>query len=273
MEQDVIKVSYKLIALDLDGTLLNEKNEYTSTSRNIIKKLTKTGIKVVIATGRMLVSALPFVNNLELEGPVITYNGAYIKDVKQDQVLYHKPIDYEVALQIIKDCQQLDLHLNLYQNDRLYVEENNDFSRGYEISNGVEAEEVGPLHNFIEKPPTKLLIIEEERERHQYYLKYFQEKYGEQLEIAESESHYIQFMNQGVSKGQALSYLSDYFSIPRTEIMAVGDSSNDLSMLSWAGLGVAMGNASEQAKQESDKIAPSRGEDGVTQVIKEFFDI
>lgn len=264
-------MKYKLLAIDLDGTLLNEKKELSESSIEIIKEIQKQDIKVVIATGRMLISALPYVKKLEAEGPVITYNGAYVKDVIQDKVLFHKPVIEELAFQIIRECKENDLHLNLYHDDKLYVEEDNELSRGYERSSGVKARKVESFAQFKGQSPTKLLIIEDDRKRQQYFLQYFQDKYSDKMEVAESQSNYIEFMTKGVSKGKALKNIAENFTIKQKEVIAVGDSWNDLSMLSWAGLGVAMGNASRQIKERSDLVVSSRANDGVTEIIKKIF--
>ncbi|MFW6007126.1 MAG: Cof-type HAD-IIB family hydrolase [Halanaerobiales bacterium] len=264
-------MNYKLLALDLDGTLLNEKSKLTQTSIEIINKIKQQGVKVIIATGRMLISALPYVKKLNLKGPVITYNGAYVKDISTEKVLYHKPVCEKLAVEIIRECKDKDLHLNFYLDDKLYVEEDNYLSRGYERSSGVTAHKVSSFEKFRGKDPTKLLIIEEDREKHQYLLKYFIDKYSKSLEIAESKSNYIEFMAKGVSKGKALKYITEKYSLKPKEVIAIGDSWNDLSMLSWAGVGIAMGNASDDIKKQADMVALSRKQDGVTRILTKIF--
>lgn len=266
-------MKYKLVVLDLDGTLLDDSNTISERTAADIAYICEQGIKVIIATGRMLISAMPYVQQLNLSGPVITYNGAYIKDIEQDQVIYHKPVALNVALSITEDCKREDLHLNYYEDDRLYVEEKNELSRAYELSSGVEAEEVGSLSQFAAKDPTKLLVIENDRERHQHYLKYFQNKYEGQLEITESKKHYIEFTASNVSKGNSLKFLTQKLGYKQEEVIAVGDGGNDLHMIQWAGLGVAMADAAPGVKAAADMIAPVSEEEGVAVILEKIFDI
>ena len=266
-------MNYRLIAIDLDGTLLNNENIISKNAKKKIAKLNKLGVKIIIATGRMFVSALPYVKELKLKNPVITYNGALIKNVSNKEIIYHKPVPQSEAKKIIKECNKENLHLNLYQDDTLYVDNNSQESRGYEQSSGVKAHEVGPLLKFIDRSPTKLLIIEENREKHQYYLNYFQEKFSDKLEISESKKNYIEFMSKGVSKGNSLKFLTEKYDIKQKEVIAIGDNWNDLPMLKWAGLGIAMENAPDELKQKVDKIAPARKNEGVGHILSEVFNI
>ena len=219
----------------------------------------------------MLISALPYVEQLHLSGPVITYNGAYVKDILQDKVVYHKPVSLDLALSIIKDCKQEDLHLNYYEDDQLFVEEKNSLSRAYEISSGVDAREVGSLSQFASKDPTKLLVIENNRERHQYYLNHFRNKYSNQLEITESKKHYIEFTSRNVCKGNSLEFVARKLGYKQNEIIAVGDGGNDLHMIQWAGLGVAMANAAPEVKNAADMITSSNTEEGVAEIEEKIF--
>ncbi len=268
-------LNYKLIAIDLDGTLLTGDNSISEQTKKIISKLKERGVKIVIATGRMFVSALPYVRELELNNPVITYNGALIKTLdngKNDgKTLYHQPLPEKLAEEIIKECNKKELHLNLYLDDTLYVENNNKESRGYERSSGVKAYKVDSFLDFMNKPPTKLLAIDNNRESQQKHQKHFQKNYGSKLEISESKSNYIEFMAKGVSKGKALKYLADKWKFSSEEVIAIGDNWNDFPMLKWAGLGIAMDSAPESLKNRVDRIAPDNEEEGVAVVLKDIF--
>ncbi|QTL97030.1 Cof-type HAD-IIB family hydrolase [Iocasia frigidifontis] len=266
-------MAYKLLVLDLDDTLLDSEQRLPEQNVISIKKLSKLGVRVVIATGRMFISALPYVKELELKGPVITYNGAFVKDVTLDKVIYHQPMDHKIALRIIKDMEEEGLHINLYQDDQLYVAEENDRSKYYERTAGVKVETVGKISDFIAKPPTKVLIVEKDQTKKEKALRYFREKYGEYIEITESKDYYIEFMARGVSKGKAVERLAGQLGIERSEVIAVGDNWNDLEMIEWAGLGVAMENAPAAVKEKADCITLPHYQAGVSHLIKEIFAI
>ncbi len=263
-------MKYKLLALDLDGTLLDSNNLIHSDTLKLIRGAKNKGLYIVIATGRIYKSALTYVNKLNLQGPVISYNGAYVRDSQDKKTIYHKPVNLKLAQKVIADCQQKNLHLNIYIGDQLYVEKKNKLSHNYEINSGVKAEEKGPLDKFIEKPPTKMLAIEENQKRHKKLLNYFKEKYNDQLSITISKSHFIEFIAHGVSKATALKKVIDILDIKQEEVIAVGDSWNDYSMIKWAGTGVAVISADQQIKKEADLIAPLPENNGIGYIIQKY---
>lgn len=261
---------YRLLALDLDGTILDENRQVTPGNISAIKKACKRGVRVIIATGRMYVSALPFVEKFELEGPVITYNGALVKDSREDKILVHRPIDIQLAHRVITDTQKRGLHLNVYIDDQLYVKEDNRFSRGYEEYTGVEAKAVGPLLDFVDRPPTKMLLIEEDRKIFLDLLSFYQEKFAGRLNVMESKEHYLEFCVPEANKGKALEYTASRLNIPRSQVLAAGDSGNDLAMIKWAKTGVAVETAASEIKKEADNIAPPPQEDGIAYIVNEL---
>ncbi|HLV09049.1 MAG TPA: Cof-type HAD-IIB family hydrolase [Halanaerobiales bacterium] len=265
-------MDYKLLVMDLDGTIVGENNSVSEETIKTIARLKKMGLQVIVATGRMLCSALPIINKLGLTGPMITYNGAYIKDTYHNTVLYHKTIDLELAREILEEAEEKDLHINLYIDDRLYVAREDELSRLYEKTSGIRAHAVGSLSSFMSKAPTKLLIITRDIERHDYFLRYFQEKYQDLLEITMSKYEFIEFMPAGTSKALALKVVSSNLGIGLSEVVAIGDSWNDLSMIKEAGLGIVMGTAPEGVKKEADMIAPSYDEEGVSVILKNIFE-
>ncbi len=266
-------MKYKLVALDLDDTLLNKEHELTSRTISVIKRIQNMGVNVILATGRMLVSAIPFVEKLGLKGPVITYNGAYVKDITTDELIYHNPIKVELAREVIKTAESNSLHLNLYQDDQLFVVRRNKEVRRYERVVGIKAREVGSLIDFIKKKPVKIIITEHDRERHQHYLNVFQEKFTPRLTITQSKDYFIEIMSGGISKGRALEVVAERLKIGNDEVVAIGDSWNDLEMITWAGLGIAMEDAAVEIKKKADLIAPSHNDDGVARILTKIFDL
>ncbi|MFW6308692.1 MAG: Cof-type HAD-IIB family hydrolase [bacterium] len=261
---------HKLLALDLDGTLLDEKNNITEKNLLALKKAQQAGVEVVIATGRMLVSARPFFEKLVLSGPIITYNGALVKDIKLDEIISHQPVNLEITREIIKDTQTKGLHLNLYLDDQLYVAEHNHQSRGYEKSTGVTAKAVGSLLEFVDKPPTKLLVIEENREKFLRLLEEYRSRYKGKLMITESKKHYLEFCDLEATKGKALHQVARKLNIPQQRVIAVGDSNNDLPMIRWAGTGIAVESADPEIKNQADVIAPRPENDGIAYLIDKY---
>ncbi|MFW5996096.1 MAG: Cof-type HAD-IIB family hydrolase [Halanaerobiaceae bacterium] len=263
-------MEYDLVVLDLDDTLLTANEEISDYSLKIISEIRKLGVRFTLATGRMFASALPYAKQLDIELPIITYNGAYIRRPGDDKPLYHRPLEMETAGEIIAEAEKRGLRINFYQNDRLYVEKKRAEVKNYERIAGVEAREVGRISNFISESPTKLLIIEDDRVRHQKLLKYFKEKYTD-LEIVESKPNFIEFDAPDVSKGSALRLVTDYLGIERKRTVGIGDSGNDISLVRKAGLGIAMGNSPEEVKQAADRIAADNENHGVARILADIF--
>lgn len=262
-----------MVLIDLDDTLLDSRHNITEKTANIINQLLKMGIKVVLATGRMYRSSLPYARKLNLSGEIICYNGAYIRDLEKGTVIYHQPIDLALAEDVISETEKAGLYLNLYQDDELYVSERNEKSELYREISGIESKAVGRLSEFIKKAPTKMLVIEIEREKLQKSLAYFQEKYSSVVEITQSKEFFIEFMARGVSKGNALKITAERHGLPLDEVIAIGDSYNDISMIKAAGIGIAVGNAPLAVKKEADIIAGNHDNEGVSTVLAEIFGI
>jgi len=264
------KLAYKLLALDLDGTLLNKNQSLDPEIKNTIKKLKMLDIRILIATGRMFISALPYIKELNLSGPMITYNGAYIRKHETDEILYHKPLKKEVAQMLIEEAQKHNLHIQIYHNDNLYVEQRNKIINRYEKISGVDATCLKELSN-LDGAPTKLLIIEDERDKFEYYYKYFIDKYGDKVEVAESITNFLELGAKGVNKGQALQYIAENFNIKKNEVVSAGDSWNDSEMISWSEIGIAMNNAPQDLKEKADIIAPPSDQGGLNKILHDIF--
>jgi len=260
-------VAYKLVAVDMDGTLLNEKLEISARTKKAIVKAKEQQVQVTLATGRMYKSVLPFAQELELEIPLITYNGALVKDSATGEVYYHEPVPLPHAKEIIRLVKKKKVNLNLYVDDTLYVKELNEWTQAYMSIAKVEAIPVGDLEAFLEDDPTKMLLIGEPEELARI-TREIRERLEDKVEITKSKPYFLEIISWQVTKGQALKALADKFRIKREEVVAFGDSYNDLSMLEYAGLGVAMGNAPQEIKEKADLLTLSNEEEGVADVLE-----
>jgi Cof subfamily protein (haloacid dehalogenase superfamily) len=263
-------MSYKLIAIDLDDTLLGADHQISEPTKEVIKQAQERGIKVVIATGRMHASAKPYAQQLGLTGPIITYNGALTKKVASGDVVEHKPVSLELTKEIAGYAQNNDLHLNLYLNDNLYFNQDSSEAKYYQDLAGIKGEVIREdLDQFIDQASTKLIIIDED-DRVQEVLAELQSKYVDRLHITTSKSVFVEIMNPEVNKGQAVANLAEKYGYQASEVIAIGDSYNDQEMLEYAGLGVAVDNAWPEVKESADYITKAHDEEGVAEVIKKF---
>jgi len=261
---------YKLVVIDLDNTLLDEEHKISCKNIDMLEKIRAQGIEVIIATGRMYSSAQPYLEELSLKNRVIVYNGAMVKDILSGQILYHKPIDEEVARKLIKDLKSEGLHINLYQDDKLYVDQDNKYKRRYERITKIKAVHVDNLIDFDFVNPTKLLIIEDDPAQHQYYIEYLKKNYSDIIDVTESKNYFIEIGAKGVNKGNTLNHLMNKRGLKREEVIAIGDGLNDIEMISLAGTGIAMDNAHWLVKQAADVVAPSHQEDGVAVILEKL---
>lgn len=262
-------MSYKLIAIDLDDTLLNSNLKISDSDKLYIEKAIKENIDVTIATGRMFRSAQVYAEEMNLDIPIITYQGGLIKESKTLDILYNMTLDKDISKEIIELSMNLNLHIQIYIDDEYYIDEHNDYSEYYNRNIGFPGIPVGSLNDFEFDSPNKLLIISEP-ERIIEHKESFIERFGDEVEISISKPKFLEFTNKKATKGLALEHLASLKSISSNDILAIGDSYNDLSMIKYAGTGVVMSNAPSEVKKYADFITLSNDEDGVSKAIRKF---
>ena len=259
----------KLVALDMDDTLLNKQAEISARSSDVIRRAIAQGVTVTIATGRMFRSAQPFAARLGLDVPLITYNGALVRAALSGETLLHRPIDAEIAAEVLAIFKKRGWYLQSYVDDVLYVAEMNDKARYYENLAKVKAFSLGDEFYSRRQSPTKLLAMAEPDQVAEMK-QVLQTRFGERLYLAISKPTYLEMVNPLVNKGTALSFLAERMGIDRGQVMAVGDSFNDLDMIEYAGWGVAMGNAPEAVKSRAKAVVSANDKDGVAEAFERF---
>ncbi|MBP2649558.1 MAG: yidA 2 [Firmicutes bacterium] len=235
-------MTIKLIALDLDDTLLNNGKKVSLRASKAIRQAVKQGVTVTMATGRMYKSALPYALELELDVPIITYNGALVKWSKSGETLFHQPIDSATTREVLSLFKERGWYVQAYVDDQLYVDKLNSKSDYYERMTGIAAIPLDEKFYKLEGEPSKMLAIAEPEDIGGIR-QVMADTFGSRLNLAVSGPRYLEIVNPMVNKGMALKFLAESLGIVRAEVMAVGDSQNDLSMIKYAGFGVAMGNA------------------------------
>lgn len=267
----------KLIAIDMDGTLLNSKNQLTDRTFNAINKAQEKGVKVVIATGRVLKSALHYSKELNLDSYVSACNGAIVVDEFSTPVL-KKPIGKGDLEKVMELGHSLGIYFHFYNEDTFFtktlVQEVIDYytpttekfqsqAIGVEIYDNIsDIVSIGDLSIY------KFLFIDNDKDK----LKILREKLVDMdtIDISSSWNNNIEVMAKGASKGNSIEYLCNEFGINRSQVMAIGDNENDLSMIQYAGFGVAMENGEDVVKKAAKYITASNEEDGVAKVIEKF---
>lgn len=212
-------------------------------------------VHVVIVTGRMYQSALPFARELKLDGlPMGTYNGAAIWEYPSGRLLYHEPLPLEAGKKVAAFCEANGLHLNAYVDDELYVPDLGERTQRYIAVAGVKAHPVGSLFLWMSKPSTKLLIVDEP-ERIQAIRPEIQELLGPSYHVTSSIPSFLEITSERATKGVALEWIANSLGVAREEVMAVGDAYNDLPMLKWAGTSFAMTHSPDEVKRAATYVA------------------
>lgn len=261
----------KLIAFDLDGTLLAEDHQIDKNTLAAIEKVRAKGVKVLVATGRMYRSTKTHTDRLNVTEPIITYNGALVVNPINQEQIFHVPIPFEIAKKITKMVQENDYHLQLYINDELFVSETNKYTDRYVEISGIEANLVDNLVDALNDEPTKMLIIEDDEDKLLEIKNFLLENFPGQIEISSSYPSFIEITKKGISKALALEKVAAELGIKKEEVMAFGDGLNDLKMIQWVGKGIAMENAHSELLEYADDIAPGHDKSGIARYLKKEF--
>lgn len=269
---------YKLVAIDLDGTLLDSEKRISGENKNILELAMKKGVRVVVCSGRVYSGARMYALEVGAKGPIIACNGAIIRDLRTEELLYSNTMNLQDCHRIVDICRQEDLYFHAYINDIMYVEKLGFSSlfywkRNQELpkENRVDIRIVQDVKRvFEENAPevAKFVVISEDEEQLLRARKQVEQMAG--VQVMSSARGNFEVVNNEVDKGRALKYLADRLGIKREEIMAIGDNENDLSMIKYAGLSVAMGNGENYIKELADFVTLNNDEDGVAYAVKKF---
>ncbi|MEG2291119.1 MAG: Cof-type HAD-IIB family hydrolase [Clostridium sp.] len=271
-------MKYKLICLDMDGTLLTNKKNITDRNLKAIKMAHDLGVKVVVATGRIFVSASYYGDLIGVKAPVIASNGTYVREKDNDKAIYEEYLGQDSCKLIVDILKKYNIEPQFYGIDTLYTKEMKFAALIYEAANKemplnrqVKIKRIEDWNRLFDDKHIKLIKImatDLDGEKIKLAKKEFVEL-GD-FEVVSSLKNSFEVMRKGTSKGNALRRVCDYYGIDRSEVICVGDNENDISMIEFAGLGVAMGNGEEMVKAKADYITLTNEEDGVAHVIEKF---
>lgn len=261
---------YKLVAFDLDGTLLGEELLLRPRVRSAIKAMRARGIEGCIVTGRMYRAALPFVRELEFSAPVVCYQGAAVIDPQTDDVLQDIPLRNEQALAVEAYARECGLHVQLYANDQYYCEDFNRYAELYARISGVAPIIVPSLRTRFEDSDSTKAVIIAEPERVLEELPRVAKLLGPAAYVTRSVAYFLEVMNSQVNKGRSLELVARTMGIALDEVLAIGDSWNDAPLLAVAGFGVAMGSAPPELRDVADAVVADVANDGVAEALERF---
>ena len=265
----------KLLVVDIDGTIAGHNNSVREPVKQAIAQAKAKGIKVAIATGRMYCSALRFHEEIGSDLPVIAYQGAWIQEPLA-QSYHHLVVSRSISEQLLDHFEQPQfrdiLSVHFYINDKLYVRELSQDTKAYAQRSGNNPIAVGDLRKTLDNEPTKILALCEDTKIIDQLLQNLRHQYPpSQLYLTKSIPTFFEAAHPQVNKGAAVKYLAEeVVGLQSHNVMTIGDNFNDVEMIEYAGIGIAMGDAPTPVKALAQWVAPSVEEDGVVAAIAKF---
>ena len=268
----------KILFLDLDGTLLNDRKEITPGNRGAIEKAIAMGHRVVVTSGRPLKSALIQAERLGLAGEgcyVIAYNGAVIYDCSQRREIFRRALDMASLYEVFDEARRRNIHIQAYDGDDTVVIESRcdaAIAQRYCAAIDLDFRVVEDIHGGLSAPSVKALMIDFEdhepvADMEQWVLAHMRER----VDCFFSSRYYLEVVPVGMSKGEAVRAMCRVLDVPLENTVAAGDEANDVTMIRAAGTGVAMSNAVAEAKAAADYVTErDNNHDGVAEIIRKF---
>ena len=254
------------VFIDLDGTVVHHA-ELLPTAIEAVAALQATGVPVVVATGRMFISACRFANLLHAADEVICFQGALVGSRSTGEVLLHEQLEMEAAREIIAAIVETGEHINVMTSDAFFVSEDNAEAQRYAQSARVPVNAVGDLVAWLDQPITKL-VVSGEPERMDALRDLLVPQFGDRAFIAKSLPFYLEVAAPGVHKGVGCAFVADLLGLRQENCVSIGDGENDLELIDWAGFGIAVGGGHPELIERADWVAPSIDDDGVPRVLQ-----
>jgi Cof subfamily protein (haloacid dehalogenase superfamily) len=247
---------FRLAAIDLDGTLLGPNKTISEENATAVRRLRKSDVTVIIASGRRHQNSIRFQRQLQLDGPIIACQGGLIRDGESGNVIEAHFLPQAVTRDIIQEGEKGDVQLIYYHLDHLYVpERHNRWLDLYESRVGERAEVLPDLDQLDGRRALKIIWYGD----FEYLAKIrpqIAERYSGKVDVLSTEKENLEFMPRGINKATALAKVASEFDVPAKQVIAFGDGENDVSMLIWAGMGVAMRHGNPAAKSAAKLVSP-----------------
>ena len=266
-------MKYKMIVLDLDGTLTNNKKEITPRTKQALMQAQAAGVHVVLASGRPTYGIVPLAEELKLKdngGYILAFNGGKIIDCTNNEVLFEQKLDEQLVPILFQEAKKAGMEILTYQGEGIAATNKDDEYVEHEaFINKMPIMQYDDFLNQLVYPINKCLIVGDPTPLHKLEIRLAKELEGK-MDVYRSADFFLECVPLGIDKARALDRLISSLGISREEVIACGDGYNDLSMIRFAGLGVAMANAAKDIQSEADFVTLSNEEDGVAHVIEHF---
>lgn len=268
-------MKYKMLVLDVDGTLLNDEKEISQRTLNTLRKVQQMGVKIMLASGRPTYGLLPLAKTLELgnyNGYVLSYNGGQVINASNGEVVFERRINPEQIPYLEKKAQKNGFTIMTYNGDEIVTNNPNDAHVIAEAQlNGMKINHQEFFSASIDYPPCKCMLVSDDEERLVGLEEHWKRRLNGVLDVFRSEPFFLEVVGSGVDKANTLAVIMQKEGIKNDEIVVFGDGVADVTMLQLASLGIAMGNAPDSVKRCADYVTLSNNDDGVAVAVEKAF--
>lgn len=266
----------RLIVLDIDGTLTNSEKEITEATLKTLFKARQSGAEIVLASGRPVHGIMPVADKLNLKehgGYILAFNGGIVLDCRSGENIFLKEIPHEMAGELKACADEFSLALLSYEDGYIISEKPDDiYVQKESVINGLPVKKIDDFSTYVNFPVTKC-IMTGDGEKLEKIEKIMQKRFEGRLSIYRSEPYFLEIMPLGIDKANSLRFLLDTLRADKEEMIAFGDGHNDVTMLEFAGLGIAMANAQEAVREKADFVTLGNDEDGVAYAVKRLMEL
>ena len=267
-------MKYKLLVLDVDGTLLNDEREISKRTLAALLKVQQMGVRIVLASGRPTYGLMPLAKTLELGnygGFVLSYNGCQIIKAQNGEILFERRINPEMLPYLEKKARKNGLAIFTYHNDTLITDSpDNEYIKNEALLNNLKIIKEDEFSTAIDFAPCKCMLVSDKEEALIELEQHWEKRLAGTLDAFRSEPYFLEVVPCGVNKANTLGALLEHLEVTREEAIAVGDGVCDVTMLQLAGMGVAMGHSQDSVKVCADYVTASNEEDGVALAVEKL---
>ncbi|MFH6968469.1 Cof-type HAD-IIB family hydrolase [Flavobacterium sp. FlaQc-28] len=264
-------MQYKMLVLDMDDTLLTDDHKISDLNKKVLLEAQEKGVYVVLASGRPTSAMTAYAKELELDlndSYIISFNGAIISQAKDDQILFEQKLTVKQIHELYDYSVKTKTHIITYLDDEIISETDSEYIEVEKEITGMAHRKVASFKDYIDRPAVKCILLENPA-----YLKSVENdliKTMPHLSVSMSKPFFLEAAQQGIDKAASLKLLAEKLNIHQSEIIAVGNAGNDLTMIEYAGLGVWVDNVTPELRDRADLIVASNNNNGVAEVVQKY---
>ncbi|RKS95524.1 hypothetical protein BC952_1214 [Flavobacterium limicola] len=262
-------MKYKMLVLDMDDTLLNDNHTISNENKVMLSKARELGVHIVLASGRPTPAMIAYAKELQLDNSyMISYNGAVITDLKEDKIIFEQTLTQEQIHELYDYSLKSETHIITYVDGKIVSETDSEYIEIEKNITGLEHNKVISFKEEVQSSAVKCILLEEPS-----YLKEVEKDLKAampHLSVSMSKPFFLEVAQNGIDKGASIKFLAEKLNILQSEIIAVGNAGNDLTMIEYAGLGVWVDNVDPELRDKGDFIVASNNNHGVAEVVRRF---